>query len=170
MSSTGYRRSPRFTRDSISSNLNFGGKNASSTSSSSSSSNATTSASASASASASLNDMELALNQGLKSNAGSFSRNIYLQDGSSPAKNRTSINKDTRQSGIEVHNTPTITQRKKRERSYSESGALLTTPPAQNYHKPTRPSIGSPNPSDKSNNSKSFASSRSSPRRPYSPV
>ena len=170
VSSTGYRRSPRFTRDSISSNLNFGGKNASSTSSSSSSSNATTSASASASASASLNDMELALNQGLKSNAGSFSRNIYLQDGSSPAKNRTSINKDTRQSGIEVHNTPTITQRKKRERSYSESGALLTTPPAQNYHKPTRPSIGSPNPSDKSNNSKSFASSRSSPRRPYSPV
>ena len=166
VSSTGYRRSPRFTRDSISSNLNFGGKNSSSSSSSSSS--ATTSPSASATSS--LNDMELALNQGLKSNAGSFSRNIYLQNGSSPPKNRASINKDTRQSGIEVHNTPTITQRKKRGRSYSESGALLTTPPAQNYHKPTRPSIGSPNPSDKSNNSKSFASSRSSPRRPYSPV
>jgi hypothetical protein len=156
VSSTGYRRSPRFTRDSISSNLNFDGK--------------TSSSSSSASASATLNDMELALNLGLKSNAGSFSRNIYLQNGSSPAKNRTSINKDTRQSGIEVHNTPTIIQRKKRERSYSESGAPLTTPPAQNYHKPTRPSIGSPNPCDKSNNSKSFASSRSSPRRPYSPV
>jgi hypothetical protein len=166
VNSTGYRRSPRFTRDSISSNLNFGGK----TSSSSSSSSATTSAIASASATSSLNDMELALNQGLQSNAGSFSRNIYLQNGSSPAKNRASINKDTRQSGIEVHNTPTIAQRKRRERSYSESGALLTTPPAQNYHKPTRPIIGSPNPSDKSNNSKSFASNRSSPRRPYSPV
>ena len=166
MNSTGYRRSPRFTRDSISSNLNFGGK----TSSLSSSSSSSSSASASASATSSLNDMELALNQGLQSNAGSFSRNIYLQSGSSPAKNRASINRDTRQSGIEVHNTPTVTQRKKRERSYSESGALLTTPPAQNHHKSIRPIIGSPHPSDKSNNSKSFASTRSSPRRPYSPV
>ena len=163
MNSTGNRRSPRFIRDSITSNHYCADKIPSSCSSSSSSSISA------------LNDVEIAMNQGLETNAGSFSRNIYLQDSTS-SKEKTSTSaptcvpasvnstKDVKQSGIEVHNTPTIMKRKKRERTYSESGALLTTPPAQNYPKPSRPCMGSPQPS------KSYASSRSTPRRPYSPM